>query len=209
MPKIKDITGQKFGMLTALRHTGTNKNGNTLWLCYCDCGNSKEIIAKSMIAGRIISCGCYRKRNGETSKLCTMWHNMKRRCFNPTNHDYKNYGALGISICNEWLNYWNFKEWAINNGYSENLTIERKDNNKGYSPDNCCFVTRLEQAQNRRSSKPNPKSGYKNVIFCKDKPSKPWKASFVYNGKIHFIGNYKTPELANEALLSYKKTFDK
>lgn len=98
------------------------------------------------------------------SRLSNIFHNMKMRCYNPENKDYKNYGARGITICEEWLSpeksntknctkgFIAFKEWALNNSYADNLTIDRIDVNKGYSPSNCCWVDRKAQQNNTRRS---------------------------------------------------------
>lgn len=102
------------------------------------------------------SCGCNWIKHGEAgSRLYKIWLNMKERCLNPNESAYKNYGERGITICNEWLKYINFRDWALNNGYKDDLTIDRENNNGNYEPNNCRFVTLIVNNQNRRSIKLN------------------------------------------------------
>lgn len=155
MPRLIDLIGQRFGRLTVIRRDGANKNGSATWLCKCDCGNVKVVSGRDLINGDTKSCGCSRRtprKHGMTkTRLYRIWSDMKNRCQNPNNHAYKDYGGRGIVVCGEWSDDFNcFKEWAINNGYSKELTIERLDFNKGYCPDNCTWITLSEQAQNRR-----------------------------------------------------------
>ena len=100
--------------------------------------------------------------NHKTTRLCRVWQNMKQRTSNPNNDSYKNYGGRGITICDEWNSFISFKEWALSHGYKEDLTIERIDNNKGYSPGNCCFMPIQLNNLNRRRSDSYGIYGYKN-----------------------------------------------
>lgn len=164
MANIKDLKGKKFHKLTVIEEVGRNKHGCALWLCKCDCGKEK-IIPSSQI-GKTRSCGCLltkarienmKKLNGfyhgySKERLHHIWICMKNRCLNPKNFDYKHYGARGITVCDEWLDYENFKKWALENGYKENLSIDRIDNAKDYSPDNCRWATMQEQVNNRRNT---------------------------------------------------------
>lgn len=164
-----DITGKKINMLTAVKYE-YSKNGKEYWLFHCDCGNDKIMQKGNVTHGGTKSCGCQikeavaesnkrRAKHGccksyHKSRLYRIWNNAKQRCLNPNRKDYERYGGRGITFCDEWKeDFSKFRDWAIENGYKEDLTLERIDNDKGYSPYNCKWITRTEQQRNTRQNR--------------------------------------------------------
>lgn len=157
--KKKDIAGQRFGRLVAVEPTQQMKHGVTVWKFQCDCGNS-VFIPLSRAGRHTSSCGCLRNdtvrqlriKHGESqTRLYSIWKGMNKRCSNPATKSYEVYGGRGISVCDEWKQDYNaFREWALSHGYDEKLTLDRINNDLGYSPNNCKWATKAEQSQNRR-----------------------------------------------------------
>lgn len=165
MSKLIDLTGQKFGRLTVVQKIKSNTK-NSRWLCHCTCGNQISVSRVHLINGHCKSCGCYQKevaselaKTYKTThglskhKLYKVWDSMRYRCRNENCHAYADYGGRGIQVCEEWLtNFESFYFWAVNNGYEEGLTLDRKDVNGGYDPTNCRWVTMKKQGNNRRTT---------------------------------------------------------
>lgn len=158
MNRIVIVKGARYGRLLVVKEAKmrTLPSGqiNRFVLCKCDCGNTKEVRLLHLVRMRIRSCGCLlRKRGGKTKDpLNRKWKGMKDRC-KPAHIDSHIYFDRGIRLCDEWEDsYESFREWAVNNGYHPSLEIDRRDNDKGYSPSNCRFVTSIENANNRRNT---------------------------------------------------------
>ena len=136
--------------------------------------------------------GVTKSDNGKRNKLYVCWVNMKQRCLNKNHRDFYQYGGRGITVCDEWLAYKPFAEWALSNGYSDELTLDRVDNNAGYCPQNCRWVTMQQQCTNRRKPRTNT-SGYLGVTTRGTK----YVAELVRNGKHIFLGYYDDPKEAS------------
>lgn len=158
-----DLIGKRFGKLLIIKYSGVNKNGKSMWLCRCDCGNKKIILGYRLRSGNTKSCGCLvlkhnHSKIGKISKTYMVWGSMIQRCANPKNKAYKNYGERGITVCKRWSNKKDgFENFLKDIGeIPKGLSLDRIDNNKlidGYSPANCKLSTRKEQARNRRNNR--------------------------------------------------------
>lgn len=154
------MIGKKFGKLTVLEECKEqNKHRQKVYKCQCDCGNIAYVRGYKLRSGYTKSCGCLRhekyalKHGKRHTRLYTIWLNMKDRCCNKNTPSYKNYGARCINVCDDWQHdFMNFYNWAMDNNYQEGLTIDRIDNDKGYSPDNCHWTTPKQQCNNKRNN---------------------------------------------------------
>lgn len=150
----RSFIGKKFGYLTAIDYLGHNNNKHAVFLWNCVCGNAIESPISDVRNGSPKSCGCQRgKYKSKNRNLYMVWFQLRSRCKDKNNKDYKYYGGRGINVCSEWESFDDFSEWAIKNGYSTGLTIDRINNDRGYSPDNCRWVAMSVQANNKRARK--------------------------------------------------------
>jgi len=183
--------------------TSNSKKKHRFGVLLCYCGKEFEAVVSDVLSGRVKSCGCLNKesitKHGlRNTRLYRIFHGMKRRCYNKNDEDYKYYGNKGVKIAQEWLdNFVNFYTWALENGYKDTFSIERKDVYGDYSPDNCTWVTVAKQRQNIRSNKSNNTSGYKGVFW--NKKNNNWRVKIGNNGKCYEIGSFKDKEEAVRA----------
>ena len=174
MGQLIDLTGKKFGKLTVVKRVEDHiqKSGapKAMWLCKCECGGERIAYGQALRASKVIDCGCgyhdqqsVRSREqatthgGSGTRLYRIWRAMRERCLVPRCKEYKHYGARGISVCDEWLDFANFRDWAMRNGYDPaaergKSTIDRIDVNGNYEPNNCRFVDMAAQNRNTRRS---------------------------------------------------------
>lgn len=160
MPKLIDLTGKIFSRLEVVGQAGKNKWGAYKWLCLCDCGNKIVVLDNNIKSGRTKSCGCLNKevhtkhghaRRGKETNIYHVWQQIVQRCVNPSNNNYEDYGGRGIVVCKQWLKFENFLE-DMGKGWELGLTIDRRNNDKGYCKKNCRWITNKEQQMNKRNS---------------------------------------------------------
>lgn len=164
MSAFKDLSGNRYGRLLVKERTYTDGK-HSYWLCVCDCGNETVVCGDSLKRGATRSCGCL---NSEVSSKSSMthgmsntrlyksWLQMKYRCYNPNFNEFHRYGGRGIKVCDEWRDdFQSFYNWAILNGYSDDLTIDRIQTDGNYEPDNCQWLTRSDNVKKMWEDKRN------------------------------------------------------
>lgn len=198
--------GERYGRYTILKDLGFRDSNNGKYqyhyvLAKCDCGTVKEVRYNALRNGTIKSCGCLNReivknmhtKHGDCgTRLYNIWKDMRKRCENRNSTNYRNYGAKGISVCCEWHNWMSFKDWSLQNGYSDELSIDRINCDGNYEPSNCRWATRSVQNQNqKRNIKPfkaidpngNEYFGDQKTPFAKEHNLEPWGLYDCLNGK--------------------------
>jgi hypothetical protein len=212
--KSSALPGKRFGRLLVIEQV-ESLNYRARFLCKCDCGRTKLVLAQSLLSGHVRSCGCLlseasrkriesynvsegRETHGQTkTRLYCIWEGIKTRCLKETHHSFPNYGGRGIKICPEWENsFIAFREWALANGYSADLSIDRIDVNGDYCPDNCRWVNSSTQAENKRILDRNT-SGVTGVSL--NKKTGKYVAYISRNHKFYYLGSFATLEEATKA----------
>lgn len=214
-----DLTGQRFGRLVVLCENGRSKGGKVLWLCRCDCGNEVIVQCSNLKTGNTASCGCYHRECQTThgmwgTRLYRLWNDMLTRAGIYKGADWetkRNYQDRGITVCAEWLSFENFRDWALASGFKGGLEIDRVDNDKGYCQENCRWVSRKENVNNRRCTI-RLEDGTSLAMFCTEigiKTRENGKKSRQYNRIFCAYRRHKIhPELlarANEYLNTLRK----
>lgn len=211
MANRKSVIGETYGYLKVISDAYYPPNTPRKVNVVCECGGTKTVRLGDLRAGYTKSCGCKTlemlgKTHGDTkTPLYRVWINMRSRCLNPKAQYYSEYGGRGITISPVWDDYSEFKKWSYENGYCKGLTLDRKDNNKGYCPENCRWVSRKVNQSNRRSTKGST-SKYVGVSFSKSSSINPWVANIKSDGVNRYLGAFPTEIEAAKARDAYVRS---
>jgi len=161
MSRVIELTGEKFGKLTVIERAGTRRK-RAMWKCECECGITTIVAGQDLKSGNTKSCGCVGKEKIKNlrykhglshTRIHNIWWALYQRCCDENSSSYHWYGAKGITMCEDWKEFNNFHKWCYENGYNENFSIDRKNNNIGYYPDNCRWVDMKTQQRNRGNNR--------------------------------------------------------
>lgn len=199
MNTLKNETGNIYNRLTVIGRAPNGKFGQAMWVCLCSCGNKSEVAGGNLRNGHIKSCGCGHKdaitKHGMgIDPIFGVWRNMCRRVLDPTASDFSYYGGRGVKVCNEWLQFKPFYDWAKDK-WEQGLELDRKDANGDYTPKNCRFVSSSDNMANRRLFSNNT-SGYTGVIYIKELNKCIARLDYKPLGGRVIIGYFSTPKEA-------------
>lgn len=203
----KDVTGEVYGRLTILGDAPYRSKDRRVFVI-CSCGNTKDVLLGDLRRGDTVSCGCYlteviTKHGDHKTKLYRIYHGMLNRCYLENTDRFTDYGGRGIAVCKEWRESFDaFKAWAISNGYTDDLSIDRKDVDGNYEPSNCRWIPLSEQQRNKRKQL-NKSSVFLGVAKCKQ--TKKWIATIKVNGKLKNLGRYSDEKEAATVRDNYIK----
>ena len=201
----KNVIGEVYGRLVITGDAPDRSKDRRVYV-KCTCGVTKEVLLGSLRNGDTTSCGCYlqeviTKHDGYGTRLYKIYHGMLNRCYLPSMSRYSEYGGRGITVCAAWQSsFENFRDWATANGYSDDLSIDRKNVDGNYEPDNCRWIPEREQQRNKRKL-PKTSSQYLGVSSCKQTGK--WVAMIKVNNKQKNLGRYDTEYAAAKARDAY------
>ena len=207
MGQYKDRTGERFGRVVVLERAENSACGRTRQRCKCDCGKIFVTDTQNLVKEHCKSCGCLRRELcGDAHRthglrkeaIYAVWADMIQRCENPNHHGYKDYGGRGISVHEEWHKFEVFYAWAISSGYAKWLTIERKNVNGNYCPENCMWIPMKEQARNRR-----------NVELYEGKTSVEWEVELGLSPHLLNLQKSRRKLSLGEVVETYKNRGEK
>ena len=222
-----DMTGRVIGRLLVIEECGRDSRGRALWRCRCECGNVVTVLGSNLRNEHTTSCGCYQrdrvaeshtKHGMRKTRLYRTWRDMLKRVGATKGVDEEtkhNYQDRGITVCDEWLVFENFRDWALSHGYSDDLEIDRIDNDKGYSPENCRWVTPKENINNRRNTI-RLEDGTPLAVFCSkvgiqtcenEKSTKQYKRISEAYRKYHKV-HPELIEAANRTILEMRQCLE-
>ena len=227
MTKKIDMTGRVIGRLLVIEECGRDAHGEALWRCRCECGNEIVVLGSNLRNEHTTSCGCYnRERLAEANtthgmcktRLYSVWKSMLKRAgvYKGASEEVKhNYQDRGITVCDEWLVFENFRDWALSHGYKEGLQIDRVNNDAGYCPENCRWVTPKENTNNRRNTI-RLEDGTSLAVFCSKvgiqtcengKPTKQYQR-ILYAYRKHRKAPPELIEAANRTILKMRQCLE-
>lgn len=210
-----NLIGHIFGQLTVI-DIAPSKHGLSQWVCKCTCGNTSTVPGNSLKRGTTVSCGCYRKvvsklnaearfttHGDNNTRLYSIYLGMRKRCYTPSTFAYQHYGAKGIRVSPEWDSYADFKAWALINGYTDALSLDRIDGTLDYSPSNCRWASSTTQARNKKKTTRQTSSSFIGVSWNVAKAK--WVAYITIQRKTFIVGYFYDEVLAAQARDSYIK----